>query len=98
LVPLTVILFALSRWSGRLVDRYGGRRPLIAGPLLAAAGFALLTRAGADYWTTLFPGVLVLGLGMALTVAPLTTVVMGAVTQSHAGLASGINNAVARTA
>jgi EmrB/QacA subfamily drug resistance transporter len=98
LVPLTVLLFALSRWSGRLVDRYGGRRPLIAGPLVAAAGFALLSRAGADYWTTLFPGVLVLGLGLALTVAPLTTVVMGAVPPTHAGLASGINNAVARTA
>jgi EmrB/QacA subfamily drug resistance transporter len=97
-VPLTVILFALSRWSGRLVDRFGGRRPLIVGPLLAAAGFALLARAGADYWTTVFPGTVVLGLGMALTVAPLTTVVMSAVPSNHAGLASGINNAVARTA
>jgi EmrB/QacA subfamily drug resistance transporter len=98
LVPLTVILFSLSRWSGRLVDRFGGRRPLIAGPLLAAGGFGLLARVGADYWTTVFPGIVVLGLGMALTVAPLTTVVMSAVPSSHAGLASGINNAVARTA
>ncbi len=100
LMPLIVLISVLSAWAGRLVDRYGARGPLIVGPLIAALGFALLALPGTsgDYWSTFFPGIAVLGLGMAVTVAPLTTTVMGAVEAERAGLASGINNTVSRTA
>jgi EmrB/QacA subfamily drug resistance transporter len=100
LLPFILIMFVLSGWAGRLVDKTGSRLPLIVGPLIAALGFAALAvpGLGGRYWSTYFPAVIVLGFGMTVTVAPLTTTVMNAAGPEAAGTASGVNNAVSRVA
>jgi EmrB/QacA subfamily drug resistance transporter len=100
-LPFVVTMSLLSRYTGALADRIGPRLPLIVGPLVAGAGFVLLARPGigGSYWTTFFPGIATLGIGMAITVAPLTTTVMTSIDdERHAGAASGINNTVSRVA
>ncbi len=97
-LPFILIMFSLSRWAGGLVARFGSRMPLTIGPLITAcgiAGFALAPQSG-SYWIAVFPAVAVMGFGMTISVAPLTTTVMNAVPESEPGLASGINNAVSR--
>jgi EmrB/QacA subfamily drug resistance transporter len=100
LLPFIILMFLLSRWAGGLADRHGPRLPLTAGPAIVAAGYALFAFLGSDgtYWTDFFPAILVLGFGMSICVAPLTTAVLGAVEKRHAGIASGINTAVSRSA
>jgi EmrB/QacA subfamily drug resistance transporter len=102
-LPFVLLLAGISRWSGRVVEKVGPRIPLIIGPTLVAVGFLMhtfigLTAGPADYWITFFPAVAVFGIGMGLTVAPLTTTVMNAASSRFSGTASGINNAVSRVA
>jgi EmrB/QacA subfamily drug resistance transporter len=100
LLPFVVLIFLISRWSGGLIATYGARLPLTIGPLIASLGFVLMLRCGlpAPYWTTVFPAVLTLGLGFAITVAPLTTAVMQSLPANESGIASGVNNAISRIA
>jgi EmrB/QacA subfamily drug resistance transporter len=99
-LPFTLVMAALSRWAGGLLDRFGARAPLIIGPVIAALGFVLLAvpGTGGPYWATFLLPMVVLGLGMAVTVAPLTTAVINAVAARQTGVAAGINNAVASLA
>ena len=102
LLPMTLVMVGLSFVMGSVVDRYGPRIPLIAGPSFVGVAFVLLAMIGITdgqdaYWTSFFPAVCVFGLGMGITVAPLTTSVMGSVPQHNAGIASGINNAMSRS-
>ena len=99
-VPVTLVMFALSSRFGRLADRYGPRLFMGAGPLLSAAGLALLLRldASVDYWTDLLPALLVFALGLSMTVAPLTATVLADADEHNAGVASAVNNAIARVA
>jgi len=98
-LPFVIGMFLLSRWAGGLLDKYGARLPLTVGPTVAAAGFLLFARSlEGSYWLSVFPAVIVMSVGMAICVAPLTATVMMSVDESRAGLASGINNAVSRLA
>jgi EmrB/QacA subfamily drug resistance transporter len=100
LLPLTVLMFLLSRRFGALADRIGPHRFMAAGPIVAGLGLLLLirTNASANYLTMILPGVIVFGLGLSATVAPLTATVLASVEAGHSGVASGVNNAVARIA
>jgi MFS family permease len=100
LLPVTLILFFLSSRTGALSAKYGPRVFMGFGPIIAASGFLMMLSMKADvnYWTQLFPGVLVFGFGLALTVAPLTSAILGDVPKNQAGIASATNNAIARIA
>jgi predicted MFS family arabinose efflux permease len=99
LLPIPVVLGAGSRFMGMFAAKVGPRWPLTIGPLVVAVGFALISRSAPDasYWTTLFPALVVVALGMAGAVAPLTTAVMASVDARHVGTANGFNSAIART-
>jgi predicted MFS family arabinose efflux permease len=100
LLPFVAIMFILSRWAGGLLDRYGARLPLVAGPLITAVGFVLyaVPGVGGSYAATFLAPTIVMGIGMAISVAPLTTVVMSSVPPERTGVASAVNNTIARTA
>jgi EmrB/QacA subfamily drug resistance transporter len=100
MMPVTVMMFFLSPRFGALSGTYGPRLFMTMGPLLGAVGFLLMLRMGehVSYWTELFPGVILFGLGLSITVAPLTSAILGSIDKGHAGIGSAINNAVARIA
>jgi len=97
-LPITVIMFFLAKRGGALAARIGPRLPMALGPLVCALGIALISQVGvgSSYWLDILPGVVIFGLGLALLVAPLTATVLAAAPDRNAGIASGINNAVAR--
>jgi EmrB/QacA subfamily drug resistance transporter len=102
-LPFTILMITIARYAGGIADKYGPRTLLIAGPATAGLGLLILsfikqTNGPADYWTTFFPGIMVFGLGMSFTVAPLTAAVMGSVSDHFSGTASGVNNALTRIA
>lgn len=103
MLPIIFSIAGISTQMGKYVDRHGVRLPLIIGPVITSVGFFLfsvncVTAGPEDYWQTFFISFLLIGVGMGITVAPLTTAVMGAVSEDNAGIASGINNTVARAA
>ena len=103
LLPMTLLMVGISFTMSRVVDRYGPRMPLIVGPIVISLSFALFAMlapaSGQDtYWSTLFPAICLFGTGMGITLAPLTTAVMASVDEHHAGMASGLNNTVSRSA
>ena len=100
LLPLTLVMLVFSARSGALSARIGPRLQMTVGPLIVAAGLALLTRATdpGSYWTQVFPAVLLFSIGLTVTVAPLTSTAMGAAPPQHSGVASAVNNVVARAA
>ncbi|MEM7567817.1 MAG: MFS transporter, partial [Pseudomonadota bacterium] len=100
LLPFTILVGALSRYSGGLADRMGARLPLSLGPAIVALAFASLVWVALDggFWTAVVPAMVLLGAGMGITVAPLSTTIMNAVADEKAGTASGVNNAVSRAA
>lgn len=99
-VPVTIIMFFLSSWFGKLSSTYGPRFFMGTGPIVAAAGFLLMLHVDArvDYWTGLFPGILFFGFGLSMTVAPLTTAVLSGIDSAHAGIGSAVNNSISRIA
>lgn len=99
-MPIIILLFLLSRWSGYWADTVGPRVPLIIGPIIIALGFFIYMLPGknANYWLTFFPATIIFGIGLGITVAPLTTVALGSVPTNLSGLASGVSNAAARIA
>jgi len=99
-VPTTIVMFLLAKRAGRLADRYGPRLFMGCGPLVSALGVALMLRIdeNLDYWTDLFPALLIFSLGLTATVAPLTATVLADADEHNAGIASGVNNAIARIA
>ena len=99
LLPLPIIISILSPLAGKVAGRVGPKRLLVAGPLVAAAGFLLMVRIGPDagYWVAVLPSLAVISIGLSLAVAPLTTAVLGSVDSTHTGSASGLNSAIART-
>ena len=102
-LPFTILMIAIARPAGSLADKFGPRLLLILGPAIAGAGLLVLSFVGqthgpSDYWTSFFPGILLFGLGMSFTVAPLTTTVMTSVNDQFSGTASGVNNAISRIA
>jgi MFS family permease len=99
-MPTTIIMLLASPWVGAAAQRTGPRLPMTVGPLVAGVGLALMARVqpGGDYLTSVLPAVVVFGIGLSITVAPLTTTVLAAVSEQHVGVASGVNNAVARVA